>query len=271
MKDLELFDELKANITLFVAPTLEIAIRDVQTGQSAIDAQKQIREFMRRVDEQRRELTDPMKDRIKVIDAYVKSILAPLETAARHVQHEIDTYAERQESIRQAELRKAREEAERKEREAREKAAAERAELEARQREEAEARSAMDELFGDGEDDLAAARAKQEFEEKQARERAEQEAKEERESMVRTVELKQKEYDANLDQIKNARKNPKCEMLDEKLVPREFLVVTLNTAAVLASARAGVKEIPGVRIWWETKVAIGRNTYIPNAKNKRIG
>lgn len=264
--DLQRFDDLKASITVFVSPTLQLKVSDAASSATGIDVAKQIRGFLKEVDERRRELVDPLNQQVKNINEYVKSLTAPLERADQHVKGELNLYAAQQEKIRQEELRRAREEAARLEAEAQSKLAAERAALQAKQMEEAKAHSEAESLFGADLDDHlehAAAGDKAVLEAQLAREAAALEAVAERERMARIVALKQKEFDANQEQIKNTRKTFKCEMLDQALVPKEFLVVTLNEKAVLAAARSGVKEIAGVRIWQEVSVAIGTHTAAP--------
>lgn len=265
-KDLQLFDSLKADITVLVSPTLKLAIKDETSAQSGVEARKQLKALLKLVDDKRRSLVDPMNDEVKRINAYVKSILGPLENADGHVKRELDAYAMEQEKIRQEGIRKARQEAQRIEREAQEKLAVEQAFLLARQQEEASAHVDAEDLFGASEDDEETKRTAREFEEKKAREHAEFEARAERERMERLIALQQKEFDANQVQVKNTRKDFKCELLDVSLVPKEFLIITLNEKAVLAAARAGVKEIAGVRIWQQVSVAIGSTTRVPGVK-----
>jgi hypothetical protein len=261
-QELAQFDELKATITQFVAPTLAIKVNDVQSSQQAIDVAKEIKGYIALVDKKRRELVDPLNRQVKMINEYVKTIVGPLDDAENHVKEQLNNYARELEIVRQEALRKAeleRKEAERKLAEERAKAEEE---LRAKQAFEAEQRKEAESLFGTDEDNSA---SEEEARMQAERERLELEAKYDREKMSSLIDYKQKEYDAGQDQIKNARRPWKCEVTDISKVPREFLIVTLNEKAVLAAARGGVKEIPGVRMWQDVQVAIGAKTYMPKA------
>lgn len=258
-KDLEVFDSLKADIALFVAPTKQIAVVDPDTANAAIDTAKQIKTWLATVEKKRKELVGPLNDRVKLINEYVKTITAPLAEAEDHIRTQLNDHARKQEEIRREELRKAEEARREAERIAAEKRAQEEAELRAKQEQEAELARQGAELFGGCDEDADAEKARAEQAE---RERLELEAKHDRERLARLVEDKQKQYDANAHQIKNTRQVWKCEMEDESKVPREFLIVTLNEKAVIAAAKAGVK-IPGVRVWTDVAVAIGAKTYMP--------
>lgn len=270
-KELEKFDQLRADITLFVAPVLRVAVSDFKTSDEAIEAGKAIKKYSSELERKRKELVGPLNEQVKMINAYAKSIEQPLIEAEQHLKAQLSAFAAEQEKVRQAKLREAEEarrEAERKAEEERKRLedeleAKRQAELDALEHDqECQQRAAA--LFG-GEApaaDLEAEAAK--VDERIERERAEVEARAERERIGRIAEQKQAEYDANQYQIKNARKTWKCELEDISQVPKEFLIVTLNEQAVLAAARAGVK-IPGVRTWQEIGVAFGQNTRVSRA------
>jgi hypothetical protein len=257
--ELELFDELKSDISVFVAPTFKIQVTDGKSASDAVEAAKEIKRYSAQVEKQRKALVGPLNDQVRMINDYAKKIACPLDDAEAHIKGELNAYARKQEEIRQAELRKAEEARREAERKATEERIAREKELQAKLEEERELATNAASVFG--------VEDPEEFERQQAeaeiRAKAELEAQLERERLSRVVEAGQQQYDANQNQLKNTRKVWKCEVLDLNLVPREFLKIEINTQAVLAAARGGVTQIPGVRLYQDVDVAIGRNTYVP--------
>lgn len=237
------FDELKEELTKLVAPAETIKVADFPSSHSALETAKAIKGLLKRIETKRKELVEPLKKQAKTVDEYANDIKAPLERAEAHIKRELAAFEEAQEKIRKEELRKAEEERLRKE-----------AELLAAQEEEREnfAVNVEDEaeaadLFGCELSDPEAANIEaKKLEESQAQERARLDAK-----------AKEREWEIKQKGVKNARKIWKCEAIDLSLVPKEFLIIELNSAAIIAAARGGVTNIPGVKIWQETTIAIG--------------
>lgn len=259
-KELSQFDQLKADITVFVSPVSQIAVKDALSGQKAIEAAKTIKGFLNKLEGKRKELVSPLNDQVKLINSYAKDIEAPLLNAERHIKGQLIAFEEGQEKIRQQRLRE--EEQKRKEIEAKALAEQERVRLEFEAKRAValaavEDKSEAAELFGTHDDGDRKA-----VEDQLAREEAERQAQFEREAKVRAADASARAWDINATRLKNAKKSWKCEATDLSKVPREFLVITLNTAAVLAAARGGTTEIPGVRIWQETGLAIGAHTHL---------
>ena len=121
-------------------------------------------------------------------------------------------------------------------------------------------------LFGAG-DQTTIEEHNRALDERQQREWAESQAKLDREVMLRTVDYKQKEYDANLHQIKNTRRTLKVRVADMSMVPKEFLIITLNEEMAVAAGKAGQK-IPGLEFYEDIRVNIGRNTYAPRIRSE---
>lgn len=267
-KDLAKFDELKADVSLYVAPVLTMEVRDFKTSEAAIEARKTIRRYMADLEKKRKELTAPLDAQIKMIRAYAKGIEDPLLKAEQHILFQLNRFAEEQERIRVAKQRaieEARREAERKAEEDRKRLEDE---LEARRQAELEAlastqeQSAESASFWGGDAptvDVEAEAAA--IDEKLERERVEAEARAERERIQRESDAKQAEWDANQYQIKGARKTWDYEVTDINQIPKEFLIVTVNKQAVLATIRAGVK-IPGIRAFQKMGVPSGSNTRV---------
>lgn len=243
--ELAQFDALKSELTTLVSPTLTIAVTDNLSSAKAIDAGKQVKALQKRIETKRKELVQPLNDRVKEINEYAKTIMTPLEQAEAHIKRQLSAYEIEQEKIRWENLRRAEEERRRVETELRAKHDAEQAAI----IDEAE----VADLFGAGSDEPSVDERAAEVERRQEQERARlaQEAK------AREYEIKQ------ANGVKNARKVWKCEAVDLSIVPKEFLIVQLNTAAVLAAARGGATSIPGVRLWQDTQIALGANTYVP--------
>jgi hypothetical protein len=245
-----------------------MTVTDVTSGQQAVEAAKQVKALMKKLEGKRKELLDPINARAKAIRDYASEIEAPLLRAEQHIKAQLVAFEERQERIRQ----EARREEERKRQEIERKAAEERAareaEIAAKRQAELDAikeKEFEDDLFGDGAVDgdaeRRAAEARAAEAEAQARAEAETQAK------IREIEASQRQYDINANRLKNTKKAWKCEATNLDEVPRHFLTITLNTQAVLAAARGGTTSIPGVRLWQETQVAIGANTSLKSLTN----
>lgn len=226
-QDLLKFNELKAEITALVAPTKQLLVKDFQTCSNAVEAGKSVKDLIKKVEAARKDLVGPLNDEVKEINAYAKQISEPLLASEEHLKHQIVTFEIEQQKIRQAELKRLEEERIKK-----------LAEIEAQAQEQNEVSS----LFG-----------------------SEPTSIEEIAQAITVAEAQHQEaaWDIANNRVKNTRKTWKCEVLDISKVPKEFLIVTLNEAAVLASARAGVKEISGVKMWQETGIAFGSKTYVP--------
>ena len=282
--DLVKFDEIKAAVTLFVAPTSQIVVNDSETDVTAASTLRAIKEWRKKIEDKRVEYTKPLLDRQREITAYAKEIDKPLEDAELQIKNKRRIFAlaeedrrrkeqeriaaERREMERKAAEERSRIEAEiRAKREAEERARRDeqerqRKELEARQREEAAAMKA----FGvDPEAEKQAAEAKALAESQEAaRIEAERLAQEERiltqarldrEAKEREAELRRKEKALEASRPKNTRKDWIFEVKDANAIPREFLV--LDETAVHKAIAAGRRDIAGLRIFQELRI-VGR-------------
>lgn len=248
--ELAQFIELKAELDTLVAPTLTIEVRDFETSASAIEAAKAVKALKKRVEDKRVELVKPLNDQVKKVNEYAKEIALPLDRAETHLKGQLTAFEIKQEAIRRAEYEKA--EKERREREA---ALAKKQEEGRLALEEAEVDEAeVADVFGADDAGPSAAEKAAELERKHSEERA-----------LIAQQAKDREYDIKSRGVANARKTWQCEVEDIALVPKEFLIVTLNEKAVLAAARAGVAKIAGVRLWQEVSIAIGANTSVARA------
>jgi chromosome segregation ATPase len=258
--ELSQFDELKTNVTAFVAPTFAVKVTNFETCQQAVSAAQQVKGFLKQLDSKRKDLVGPLNDRVDAINGRAKEIKEPLMNAELHLKREIAKFEEQQEKIREAERHKAEQERLAKEAKAREEAEKAAAELRARQESERAREKAAESIFGSDDEESPEVES---LEAKQAREAAELQARIDEKTAQLASEARQREWDIKQQGTKGIKKLWRCEVIDIAKVPREFLKIELNEAAVLAMARAGSTEIPGVRIWQETSVSIGAKTYVP--------
>lgn len=250
MTELTQFNELKTELDTLVKPTLSMTVTSFETSATAIEAAKNVKALQKRIEAKRKDLVGPLNDQVKRINEYAKDISAPLDNAETHLKRQLTAFELEQEKIRRAEYEKA--ETERKAREA-ELFKKQEAEREALAAQVAETAEAVD-VFGADESTPSPAAVVADLEARHAEEQARV-----------TLQAKEREYDIKSRGVANARKTWKCEVENVDLVPKEFLIVTLNSAAVLAAARAGVTKIVGVRLWQETSIAIGANTSVARA------
>lgn len=260
MTQLKVFDQLVSEITLFVAPIKSLKILDAESSQKGIDVANNLKSYLNRVENKRKELVGPLNDQVKAINSYCKDITAPLMLADTHVRSQLDEFASKQEKIRRAE--QARIEAERIETQRVLQAQREKEERELREKLEAESerRAKAVSLFGidDGDIEKSTADLVAQQNEEWDRKQAELAAKE----TVRLDEFKAKQWDAKQMNIKNTRVVMKVRVLDINLIPKEFLIITPNDKALVAAGKAGAK-IPGVEFYEDISVAIGRTTRMP--------
>jgi hypothetical protein len=275
--------EVATQVASIVTQAQAIEVRTPQEAAAATEFLSQIATAKRKAEDARTYLVKPLNDHVKAINARFKEQAKPLDEAdgvvrgkvlafrreeedrQRAEQKRID--AERRERERQAEeeRRRAQEEAARAAREAEAAEAARLAQIAAeadavRQRvaalsddelaqlalvtddDEPELRQAIDEEF-------TARHAAREAQERAA-------AALEAENAARAAEVAAKSQPAltvaapvplrGTSGSASTRKRWKAEVIDEAAVPRQFLVV--DTKAINAAVRDGVREIPGVRI-----------------------
>ncbi len=254
MNELKQFDKLSADITVFVAPALKIQVADQDSSQSAINVVSDIKGYLNAVEKKRKELVGPLNEQVKLINDYCKQITAPLNNADTHVRGQINAFATKQleiKRIEEARLKKEQEEAERIAKEERDRIEAE---LIAKQDAEAEAHVDSVTLFGAENGDVD--EAHKEIEAKQDQEWAEKQAELQREEAIRKAEFQQRQFDVGLTKVKNTRVKLECKVVDLALVPKEFLIITVNEKAAIAAAEAGVK-IAGLEFTEKVSVAIG--------------
>lgn len=226
--NLQQFDKLKADITVFVEPVKAIKVTDEDSAQKALIVGKELSAMIKLVEAKGTELKAPLNKKVKEIIAYEKSLIALLEEGKNHIKSELVAREKILEEKRREEFRKAEE---------------------ARKKAEAEAVAKLQEAKQESE---TVAMFMSPTEVKKAEIVATAEAER---TMVQlhTDHSAAKKEIASL-KVAGARRRWVFEITDAKLVPREYL--TVEEKLVRAAVAAGAREIPGVRIFEETSVAI---------------
>jgi hypothetical protein len=261
--ELKQFDALTADITQLVSPTLRITVTDDASSQQAIEAVKAVKNLSKLVDEKRTELVGPLNQKVKAVNEYAKQVTEPLAKADAHLRTQINAYAAKKEEQRREEMRRieeARARAEEAARLERERAEQELAkQLQAKEEDHAEAISLFGAEGGDVDASNAAVQAETD------RIWAEKQAELARQDAERKLEYQQAVFDSRQSSIKNTKTTMKVRVVDINLVPREFLILEVNTKAAVAAGKAGAK-IPGLEFYEEVSVSIGATTRIPSQR-----
>lgn len=232
MSNIQQFDQLKADITLKLSPSLEIKVSDQPSMQKALLAGKEAKHFSKMIEDKRKELVKPLNDQVKAINDYAKSIAAPVLDVESHLKKELMSFERVLEKQRREEQAKLEAEKADKEKELAEKARAEKERLE------------MEAQFGVDEQDEAAVK-RQELVAKAEQER-------EKAELERQESEAKKQIQSN--KVSGARKVWKFEVQVPSEVPREYLVV--NETMIRAAVNSGIRDIPGVRIYEDVQIAL---------------
>ena len=226
MNDLIKFNQLQADLTLFVTPIKDLKVSDRDTSSSASDALKDVKRWDKKLEEKRKELVSPLNDQVSRINEFVKTLKAPLALAEVHLKKELLAFELVLERERQEKLKVEAEERRKREEEARA--------LIKAQQEEAETLA----MFADkGEVEKLKAQAHAESQ------RIEFEAKKEHWDAVKEIKS---------DKVSGVRRTWTFEIIDESLVPVEFKSV--DEKKIRKAMSNEVREIPGVRIYQETSI-----------------
>lgn len=247
MNNLQSFDELKANITQYVEPINEISVSNREGSDQASQAFKHLNDLEKRVEAKRKELVGPLNDQVARINAYAKEVLNPISTAKTHLNNQLVAFEKILEEERKEKFRIEREENIKRQQEAMKAADEARLkaeELAAKAKEEAETNAMFD-----GATDEEAKKLADESERK-ARAHAMAEA-----TRIE-FEAKKEHWDMNKeikdDKVKGTRRSWKAQVVDEYKIPREYLIV--DEVKINKVVRAGVRSIPGVKIFEEIKM-----------------
>lgn len=293
--DLSTLDALKAEVELFVRPTLDVVVTDKAAADGAIETGKSVKKLMKRIEDCRDSAVRPLNERVKSINKYAQEITAPLDKAIGHLKSQLLVFENEQAKVRAAEAKRIEDLRREEARKAAEAKAKAEAEVEAKRAEErrlqeekakaeadaarakaeeeakkAKARENAAKLFGTAAPaapmsppvDLAAARAKAE-EERQAqaaRDKAEKDRLAEVARLDREAKEKDRAFKAQLKdveslKVKGTRQIWKWKVVDISQVPPEFWM--LNEQALNeAVTKGGVRMIAGIDIYPESIVAI---------------
>lgn len=230
MSNINQFDQLKADITLKLNPSLEIQVSDETSMQGALLAGKQAKHFLKLVEEKRKELVKPLNDRVDEINAYAKSILEPVRNVEAHLKNELVKWEKVLEQRRLEEQKRIDEENRKKQ-----------AELEQKAKE-ARERAEMEREFGVKSDDQI------------KRDELVAKAEMDRNVVQLNREVKSQTKAVAATKVAGSRKVWTFNVTDSNLVPREFLCV--DEKKIREAISSGAREIPGVHIFEETKIAL---------------
>jgi chromosome segregation ATPase len=223
---IERFNALFAQVSDFVSPAKGLKVTDASSASDAVETGKKVKDYQKQIEALRKELVGPLNDRVKAINEYAKGLAAPLNEVETHLKREIARFEDEQERIRQAELRKLEELREQE-----------------RLRLEAEAAAHKQESLPESARGIDVVKNL------------------ELQAVDREIRREEKKVEASA--ISNVRRPWKGEVVNESVIPREYL--TVDMTKINAAIRAGVREIVGVRIFQETTVAFGKTTAVPAA------
>lgn len=220
-KGLEKFNQVKADIAGFVAPLKAIKVESQETSADAIAAAKTVKAYSKKVEELRKALVAPYNEQVKRINSYAATLVKPLDEAEELLKIQLKNWdkvleAQRAEAARRAKLEEDR--------------------IRAEAKKEADALKEANEMFGVAE----------------AKDAAPIEAA----ALDNKIEMHNffaKKEEQSL-RVSGAKKVWSFEAVDFEKIPREYLL--LDEKAVRAAVREGVREIPGIRIYQDTQIAI---------------
>lgn len=223
-----------------------IVIKTDNERKVAGEAFNEIRERMKRVEEERKKITTPLNAALDAVNALFKRPYTMLKEARDITERACVDYDQEKERIRQEQERKLREEAAKEE--ARQRAIKEEQERQWREKE-AKAKAEADRLAADG---RAAEADKARVEAEKARAKAEERAQQAAEVFIPAPVVVQEKVkvSGNKDVTRYD-----FEIVDMKIIPHEWFVLDEAKIAKFASATKGTVSIPGVRIFPVKKLA----------------
>ena len=108
------FDQLKADIQLYVAPIKDIVITDKESQEAALVSAKDLKARLKKIDDLRKELKAPFKKAGEEIDSYARKLEEMLAGPSNELNQKLLVWNRELERVRQAEVaRIKKEEAER--------------------------------------------------------------------------------------------------------------------------------------------------------------
>lgn len=104
------FDQLKADIQLYVAPIKDIVISSKESQDSAMSTAKELKVRLKKIEDLRKELKAPFKKAADEIDAYAKSIESLLAEPSANLNQKLLVWNRELERVRQLEVERIRKE-----------------------------------------------------------------------------------------------------------------------------------------------------------------
>lgn len=206
------FAAAKEQIAAIAEQCKNIVINSKESLDSAKTLAKDAKKIETLIEDKRKEITKPLLDEQRSIKAFADNLTSDLNTAVKGLRQQITDYEWEQEQIRQAELRRLEEERRKQEEEARKKAE--------------ELQKQMEESNEVSDAELVSLQS----------------------DLDKISELKAQQIQQQMEpKSNNLRMVWDFELVDIKLVPREFLV--LDDAKVKAAIKLEVREIPGLKIF----------------------
>lgn len=233
MNELTQFDSLAAEIAVFVKPGMEVVVTSKESCDAALLSVQQVKRLAKAVEERRKEVTKPLLEQKKNIDDYVKKLMAPLEKVEASLKTTLIAWERKLEQERREAQRKLEEQAakERKAHQEKMRAEEERLALEKLQAE----------MLGSDEPENTFEKEKQEAE----LERQKYEVEKKIEADKRMVAE---------HRVTGTQKVWSFVVESPSEVPNEYKIV--DERLIRAAVRGGIREIPGVRIFEETKISV---------------
>lgn len=219
-KECEALETLRAEIQQVADVAMMQRIGSKETKDAALEIGAQVKRMRKALDDRRRQITDPMNDTVKQVIAFAKRLDEPLDRAEAHIRSQAVAYANAiAEEQRKEQARLALEK------------------QRAEEQRQAELRA-------------AAAFAETPEETIQETQRVEDDAK------ARRADIAAQTREVKAQAVKGTTEVWCFEVVDRNAVPDEFWVIdeSLLRNAVRVQRR---REIPGLRIFAETKVRMG--------------
>lgn len=214
-------EQLKAEIQEVADMAMLQKVGSTETKDAALSIGGKVKQMRKALDDRRREITDPMSEKVKQIIAFARSLDAPLGNAELHIRGQLTDYARAiAEEQRKEEARIARE----------------KAKAEEDRQAELKAAAAFSETM---EEHLEATQV------------VEEKAKDVR------IGLSAQSRQVKAQGVKGTTEEWKFEIVDPSLVPEEYWIIdeSLLRNAVKVQKK---REIPGLRIFSETGIRMGR-------------
>lgn len=218
--ELAFFDEVLHDIAKFLEPAEPVTVVSPESCSKAMVSAKHIKMLEKAVEDRRKAAVAPLNDRIKNLNAYAKTLLEPLMGMERQIKAQLVSWETKLAEERAAQARAI--EAERRKKEAEIRALAE------------EERKKKEMLSSFGMEAPVATAERKAFE------------------AEKSLAIAERANDQN--RVSGTSKVWTFRVTDESLVPREFCAPV--PMLIREAVKNGARDIPGVQIFEETRVAI---------------